>query len=212
MNARDRILGKLRRVQAPFADVAPIVERRRMIPLGEMTPELQLERFIAESQAQGCLVYRLDANSAVEQMMEIIAGDNAVLSWDECELPLERLHDILQSLDVSIAAPDDSGVRVGVTGVTAALAATGSLVLEGGAGRYRGPSLLPDVHIALMRVEQLLPDLESWQQLQQRDAYPAFTSASSTTMVTGPSKTADIGHQLVKGAHGPREVHIVILE
>ena len=212
MNARDRILGKLRRAQAPFADVAPIVERRRMIPLGDLTPESQLEHFIAEAQAQGCLVYQLDANSAIEQMMEIIAGDDAVLSWDEIELPLEGLHGMLKALDVGIAAPDDGGARVGVTGVTAALAATGSLVLEGGAGRYRGASLLPDVHIALMRAEQLLPDLETWQQLQQRDGYPAFTSASSTTMVTGPSKTADIGHQLVKGAHGPRELHIVILE
>ena len=211
MNARDRILSKLRRAQAPFADLAPIAERRHMIPLGNMSPEQQLERFIAEAQAQGCIVYRLDANSAVEQLLDIIAGDNSVLSWDESDLPLEGLHGILRSLEISIAPPDDGSARVGITGVSASLAATGSLVLEGGAGRHRGPSLLPDVHIALMSAGQLLPDLETWQGLQQRDGYPAFTSTSSTTMVTGPSKTADIGHQLVKGAHGPREVHIVIL-
>ena len=182
-----------------------------MIPLGEMTPEQELERFIAEAKTLGCFVYQLDANSAIEQMMEIIGDDPTVLCWDDDELPLAGLHGMLGALGVGIAAPEDGAVRVGLTGVTAALAATGSLVLEGGAGRYRGTSLLPDVHIALMRAEQLLPDLETWQQLQQGEGYPAFTAASSTTMVTGPSKTADIGHQLVKGAHGPREVHIVIL-
>ena len=118
---------------------------------------------------------------------------------------------MLESLGVKVARHDAGDVRVGITGVTAALAATGSLVLESGAGRHRSTSLLPDVHIALMRAEQILPDLECWQQAQQQFGYPAFTKSSNTTVVTGPSKTADIGHELVKGAHGPREVHIVIL-
>jgi len=62
-----------------------------------------------------------------------------------------------------------------------------------------------------MRAEQILPDLESWEEAQRREGYPAFTRSSNTTIVSGPSKTADIAHQLVKGAHGPREVHVMIL-
>ena len=119
---------------------------------------------------------------------------------------------MLKSLGVTVAEQNDGDVRVGITGVSAALAATGSLVLESGAGRYRNTSLLPDVHIALMRAEQITPDLETWQQIQKDAGYPAFTVASNTTVITGPSKTADIAHQLVKGAHGPREVHVMILE
>ena len=68
-----------------------------------------------------------------------------------------------------------------------------------------------DLHIALMAPEQLLPDLEGWQETQQARGYPAFRESRNTVIVTGPSKTADIGHQLVKGAHGPREVHMLIL-
>ena len=98
-----------------------------------------------------------------------------------------------------------------ITGVSTALAATGSLVLESGAGRYRSSSLLPDLHIALMTPERLLPDLEGWQEAQQARGYPAFRESSNTVIVTGPSKTADIGQQLIKGAHGPREVHIFVL-
>ena len=211
MSARDRILGKLREAPKPFGDVPPIAARRRMIPIPDISPQERMQLFIAEAEAVGCFVYQLDENAALEQIMELIGDDQSVLSWGASQIPFAGLHDMLASLGVSVARQDDGDVRVGITGASAALAATGSLVLESGAGRGRNASLLPDVHIALMRAEQLLPDLETWQQRQQAAGYPAFTKASSATVITGPSKTADIAHQLVKGAHGPREVHVMIL-
>ena len=211
MDARRKILDKLRQAQRPFTDVKPIKERRHMIVAEDLSPDERMQLFVSEAEKLGCFIYQLDQSSAVEQIMELIGGDKSVLSWDENQLPMSDLPSMLESLGVSVARHDAGDIRVGITGVTSALAATGSLVLESGAGRHRSTSLLPDVHIALMRAEQILPDLESWQQAQQQLGYPAFTNSSNTTVVTGPSKTADIGHELVKGAHGPREVHIVIL-
>ncbi|MCY3977205.1 MAG: lactate utilization protein [Chloroflexi bacterium] len=220
MSARDRILGKLRQTQKPFRDVQPIRERRHMIPQRDLSPQEQIQLFREEAEAVGCFVYQLDQNAAFEQIMELIGDDQSVLSWEASEIPFEGLHGMLGSLGVKVAG-DDRGrvdtdppgdVRVGITGVNAALAATGSIVVESGRGRYRNSSLLPDVHIALLRAEQILPDLETWQQIQKDAGYPAFTEASNTTVITGPSKTADIAHQLVKGAHGPREVHVMILD
>lgn len=211
MSARDRILSKLRSAPRPFGEVQPIAERRRMIPAQDLSPGEQLQRFIAEAEAVGCFVYQLDENAAFEQIMELIGAERSVLSWDASQIPFTGLHGMLKSLGVTVAAPYNSDVRVGISGVNAALAATGSLVLESGAGRSRSASLLPDVHIALMREEQITPDLETWQDAQKAAGYPAFTQASSTTVITGPSKTADIAHQLVKGAHGPRELHVMIL-
>ena len=100
---------------------------------------------------------------------------------------------------------------MGITGVSAALAGTGSLVLESGNGRYRATSLLPDLHIALVTPKQILPDLDSWADAQRERDFAAFRESSNTVIVSGPSKTADIGHQLVKGAHGPRELHILVI-
>ena len=211
MDAREQILGKLRATQQPFADMAPIEDRRRMIPMQDLSPAEQVRRFISEAEALGCFVYQVTSNEAIEQIMELIDGDKTVLCWDEAEMPIDGLQGMLGSLGVAVGRHDDGDTRVGITGVTAALAATGSLIVESGAGRYRSTSLLPDVHIALMRAEQILPDLESWEEAQRRDGYPAFRRASNTTIVSGPSKTADIAHQLVKGAHGPREVHVMIL-
>ena len=219
MDARDKILGKLRETRRPFGDVPPIRDRRHMTPPADASLEAQVERFIDEAEAVGCYVYQLDENAAFEQIMELIGDDRSVMSWDKSQLPIDGLHGMLASLGVSVAGQSESRVatdapgdaRVGISGVNAALAATGSLVLESGAGRPRGTSLLPDVHIALMRAEQVTPDMETWQQIQKQAGYPAFTKSSSTTVITGPSKTADIAHQLVKGAHGPRELHVMIL-
>lgn len=219
MSARDRILGKLREAPRPFGEVRPIRERRHMIPLPDLSPQEQTRLFIDEAEAVGCFVYQLDQNAALEQIMELIGDDKSVLSWDESHIPFAGLHGMLESLGVTVARYDKGGadkdrigdVRVGITGVNAAVATTGSIVVESGAGRPRSASLLPDVHIALMRAEQILPDLETWQGVQKGAGYPAFTEASSSTVITGPSKTADIAHQLVKGAHGPREVHVMIL-
>ncbi len=212
MTARETILGKLRAARRPFGEVQPIAERRRMIPRQDLSSQERLQQFIDEAEAVGCFVYQLDENAAFEQIMELIGGDHSVLSWDESQMPFTGLSEMLESLGVSTARHDSGDVRVGVTGVNAALAATGSLVLESGAGRHRNVSLLPDVHIALMRAEHILPDLEAWQEAQKSAGYPAFRQSSNTTLITGPSKTADIAHQLVKGAHGPREVHVIILE
>jgi len=212
MSARETILGKLRDARRPFTEVSPISERRHMIPRQDLNPQQQLQIFIDEAEAVGCVVYQMDENAAFEQIMELIGDDRSVLSWDECQMPFGGLHGMLESLGVTLAEHHDSDVRIGLSGVSAALAATGSLVLESGSGRHRSTSLLPDVHIALMRAEQILPDLETWQEAQKQAGYPAFTKASSTTLITGPSKTADIAHQLVKGAHGPREVHVMILD
>lgn len=212
MRTRDRILKKLRQAQPALDERRKIETRRHMVPLQNLSADERVEQFVTEAEKLGCHVYRMNQNHAIEQMMELIGANRSILSWDEDQLPMPSLHETLGALGVTVGQYDDSELRVGLTGAGAALAATGSLVLESGAGRYRTTSLLPDVHIALLRPEQILPDLESWQQVQKAQGYPAFTQSSNTTIVTGPSKTADIAQELIKGAHGPRELHIIILE
>lgn len=217
--ARDRILGRLRQAQASHANPDSVLSRdplatpRSMIPPRQQSQEQQTEQFIAAAEGLGSFVHRVAGpGEAVEQIMTLLDGDTAALAWDAEQLPIPGLRDMLESLGVNIAAHADEEARVGITGVSAALAGTGSLALESGAGRYRATSLLPDLHIALLSPEQILPDLESWAEAQRAAGYRAFRDASNTIIISGPSKTADIGHELVKGAHGPRELHILLLD
>ena len=216
--ARDRILGRLREAQGAHASHDSVLSRepvdipRNMIPPREHTTEQRIDQFVAAAEGLGSFVHRVGGpGEAVEQIMTLLDGDTKALAWDDAQLPMDDLRGTLESLGVDIAAHTDEEARVGITGVSAALAGTGSLVLESGAGRYRATSLLPDLHIALLSGEQILPDLESWAEAQRGAGYSAFRDSSNTIIISGPSKTADIGHELVKGAHGPRELHILLL-
>jgi L-lactate utilization protein LutC len=98
-------------------------------------------------------------------------------------------------------------VGVGVTGVVAAIAETGTLVCESQPCVARGSSLIPPVHLAVVALSQLLPDLCDYcEGLGQRAELPANVS-----LISGPSKTSDIEGVLVTGVHGPRELHVVLV-
>jgi L-lactate utilization protein LutC len=84
------------------------------------------------------------------------------------------------------------------------IAETGTLVLDAAAERHRCASLLPVVHVALLRQSRILATLGEALKTLPRPLSPAIT------LITGPSRTADIELQLVVGVHGPRELHVIV--
>ena len=96
---------------------------------------------------------------------------------------------------------------VGISGVDYLIAETGSIVLLTKPDQPRSLSLLPPVHIAVARREQILPDLFDLFNDPLRGGAPLPACVS---IITGPSKTGDIELKLVTGVHGPGEVHVVI--
>lgn len=101
--------------------------------------------------------------------------------------------------------------QIGVTGVDYALAETGSLVLVARPGQPRSVSLLPPVHIALIRPEQIIRGFDELFDLLRAD-FEATGVKSAVTFITGPSRTADIELKLVVGVHGPQQLHTVLLD
>jgi len=98
-------------------------------------------------------------------------------------------------------------VDAAITGVAAAIAEHGSLVCESRPGVARGSSLMPPIHIVVVALKQLLPDLcDYFDGLSKRPGLPAAIS-----LITGPSKTADIEGVLVTGVHGPAAVYVVLV-
>ncbi len=95
----------------------------------------------------------------------------------------------------------------GITSADYALADTGSLVLFSSATEPRMVSLLPPCHIAIVPESVLLTSLE---ELFVREAMPAERS-SAMVIITGPSRSADIEMILVRGVHGPGEVHVIFV-
>ena len=92
----------------------------------------------------------------------------------------------------------------GVTDVYAAVAETGSLVVKSSPEHGRALSLVPAVHVAIVEPKNLLADLVDLFEKLGRDG-------GGATIITGPSKTADIEMDLVVGVHGPGKVQIFML-
>ena len=102
---------------------------------------------------------------------------------------------------------------VGLTGTDYALAETGSLVILPRRGLSRLVSLVPPVHIALVRPEEVLESLHDLFLLRRLEYYRRGGEMGSyLNFITGPSRTADIEMTIVQGVHGPRSVHLVLIE
>lgn len=88
-----------------------------------------------------------------------------------------------------------------------AIAETGSLVLVSSEEQHRLVSLVPPLHIALVPIAALLPTMA-----EGLRRVAASGPASTITWITGPSRTADIELTLVVGVHGPRHLHVVLVD
>lgn len=141
------------------------------------------------------LLHALDAKSAV-------VPDDGLPGRAEILARLQR--DGVKLIDAD--EPDGPFVAdVGVTGVEGAVAETASICLASGGGRRRLASLAVPTHIGVVRAEQIVPDLLDWA-VQTPKPPPA-----NLTLVSAPSKTADIELVLVMGVHGPRQEHVIIV-
>jgi L-lactate dehydrogenase complex protein LldG len=101
---------------------------------------------------------------------------------------------------------------IGITGVDYALANTGTLVVLTGRGRARSASLLPPVHVALVKAGQIISGLDDlFALLKAEKGFSNQSMSSAVTFITGPSRTADIEMTLVVGVHGPQQLHVILL-
>lgn len=145
-----------------------------------------------------------------------------ILSWDPAHLPVPGLEPALADMSLDLVAPADLStetardavrlIRYGLTGVEAACASTGSMIFVAAPGRSRAASLLPFRHIALIPFSRLYPTLEDWlASLRQAGTLvQAVRNPANLTLVTGPSKSADIEMNLTLGVHGPKHVHAIL--
>jgi len=115
------------------------------------------------------------------------------------------------TMEVTTGTPDGTE-DTSVTAVFAAVSETGTLVLLSDGTTPTGLNFLPENHIALVRVSQVVGPLEDvWARL--RTARPAAGDMPRTVnLITGPSRTGDIEQKIQMGAHGPRRLHVIIVD
>lgn len=177
------------------------------------------DRFFQEAVYVGARVYRCALDEirvtllkSLEQQPDDVAilfENRELMQLAGWEVGTQKMNgcwmrDLRQQHPVTTREFDVAAVAVGVTGADFGLADTGTLVLKTSNQRGRLLSLLPPVHVAILETECLLPDLASFL------AQPV-ENCSAITLITGPSKTADIEQKLTTGVHGPGEICILLV-
>jgi L-lactate dehydrogenase complex protein LldG len=101
---------------------------------------------------------------------------------------------------------------VGLTAADYAIAETGTIVLSSDEPHALLVSLLPPVHIALVRSSQIMASLDEIISKIGKERIGRVDASRSVTLITGPSRTSDVELVLSIGVHGPKELHVIIID
>src|SRR5262245_19344606 len=234
LTARDEILGNIKR--ALELDVHPEINKASPFTCDELH-ELVLainrkcaekrddliNQFQTEVTRVGGRFYAAKTPEAALQYIEDICSERkatTIIGWDSALPNAIALQERLRKSGIEFVVEADAGefrravttADVGVSGVDFALADTGTLVLVAREGQARSVSLLPPVHIALVRLSQIISGLDDlFPLLNQQSGASDGAVSSAITFITGPSRTADIELTLVVGVHGPQQLHVILL-
>lgn len=218
--SRDDILRKLRlgaRRSGDEADArARVKERLQAHPRGTIPARGKLDRkglmdlFAAQATAVHATVARVSALDDVPQAVaDYLRGENLPTSLrmapnpklDACPWGNAPMLEIAYGK----ADPED---HVTVTAAFAGVAESGTLMLASGPESPTTLNFLPDTNIVVLRADDLVgPYEEAWDRLRGTGGVPR-----TVNFITGPSRSGDIEQTLHLGAHGPRRLHIVLVE
>ncbi len=165
-----------------------------------------------------------DDDNAITAIIDIIKqheGTKAAYTAEPLLTEL-KLTDALSNAGYDLIAPPDPNmkaddaetwkqslaqVNVGISSALGIAEETGTMLLAPSQPDHRAVSLLPVNHVAILRADQVVPDISAlmkrWQEVGDIGGNAVF--------VTGPSRTADIEKELVLGIHGPQTVDVILL-
>ncbi len=222
-SSREKILGAVRaglgRSAADGATVAAVegriaARRPNLIPArAQITSEGQIELFMRKAVELAATVERVATLAAVpEAVGEYLGRHNLPTRLKMSPDPaLDRLPWADRPMLEIARGPAVIDDVTSVTPAFAAVAETGTLMLCSGAARPTTLNFVPDNHIVVLARDQVVGTLEDGF-ARLRAGRAEGDMPRTVNFVSGPSRTADIEQQLVMGAHGPRRLHIIIVD
>lgn len=200
MSARDEILGRVRSALADVADVPAAPAAPRRTPVDDVLG-LFAER-VADYRAT---VVRSTADGLAAAVTAALPAGATVVVPEG--LAIEVPGAVVD--DGTLTAPQLDDVDAVVTAAAVGIAETGTIVLDHGPDQgRRAITLVPDTHVCVVRADQVVLDVPDAVGLLG----PAVRDGSPLTWISGPSATSDIELSRVEGVHGPRNLHVILVE
>jgi len=226
MSARDDILGRIRSglgrgelAGGALAEVAARVaeHRRNLIPDRAASQDVagRINLFIAMAEAVQTTVTWVEKDIDIPaEIARYLAAENLPaelrVAPDPSLAAIPWVERPLLNIRHGKAEPSDA---VSLTPCLAAIAETGTLMLVSGEATPTTLNFLPDTHIVLLRADQVVAGYEDgWDLLRQRQGDGPQALPRVVNFITGPSRTGDIEQKIELGAHGPRRLHVILVD
>jgi L-lactate dehydrogenase complex protein LldG len=195
-----------RTAQTPLRFRSELYEPRQPDSVGS-----ELETFLNEVQKLSGVGQKL-VPSAIDSALKALLVEQNISKATVWETPRLRelgVAEILNGLGVELVSPNASKHEMalcdlGITEADYLLPETGTLVLTSSAARPRAVSLLPRVHLAIVRPDMLRADMHQ--------VFAEAKDRNYLVFITGPSRTADIELTVTLGVHGPRHLYVWMME
>ncbi len=228
-NARDQVLGgirrALRRAALDSASAVPLEQRLAQPPRGPVPARTHgldrrrlvdlFEKYAVEVNATVMRVAGLD--DVPEAVATFLASQNLPAEIAMAPDPLlDRMPWARRPLLKIRKGRSDGRDAVGLSAAFTGVAETATLMLASGPGNPSTLNFLPDTHIVVLPASRVVGPLEdAWARLRAAHPGAPLSGAAmprTVNLITGPSRTGDIEQKILMGAHGPRRLHIVIVE
>jgi L-lactate dehydrogenase complex protein LldG len=226
MSARDDILGGIRRSlgrgAVAGAAAEPLAERiaahrRNLVPARatSLDPAAPGELLVEMAEAVQTTVARVASAAGVPaEVARYLAAENLPAELKMAPDPsLDALPWSERPLLQIRRGRAEPGDAVSLTPCLAAVAETGTLMLTSGEASPTTLNFLPDTHIVVVRAGQVVASYEDgWDLLRAQSAERLWGLPRTVNFITGPSRTGDIEQRIELGAHGPRRLHVIVVD
>jgi L-lactate dehydrogenase complex protein LldG len=191
-----------RTAQSPLKKRPAIYESRLPESL-----DSEIERFLVEIKKLSGVDQKLVSSDIDSSLKTLVAEQNIhrATAWETPDLRQLGITEILNTLGVELISPNANKHEMaqcdlGITEADFLLPETGTIVLSSSVEKPRAVSLLPRVHLAIVRPEMLRADMQQVFAEAKDQQYLVF--------ITGPSRTADIELTVTLGVHGPKNLYV----
>jgi L-lactate utilization protein LutC len=194
---RDDILARVRSALDGVQPAGPLPPAPRVRPVDDL-----VGLFVERVEDYRAVVTRCASDELAAVVARVLGGCSVVVP---AGLGLDLPGAVVDGSGEALSALALDGIDAVVTRARVGIAETGTLVLDHGPDQgRRAITLVPDLHVCVVRADQVVADVP--------DALALLDPARPLTWISGPSATSDIELDRVEGVHGPRTLHVVVVD